>query len=830
MRNFARGSYAISCLWLHSESGEVRRPKHGNIDHGGASTANLNRFCSFNVRVGRSIWVTIDGVRSNVLSFSGDPVGGSSPPPPPPPTDREVTISLGPDDSGPHCPYSELPCRWVNITMRNFARGSHAISCLWLHSESGEVRTPISGSITHHGESTETENRFCSFNVRPGRSIWVTVDGVRSNVLSFTGDPVGGSSPPPPPPPPPDPSPPGPPRVTVVEFRATEWGPAIYWEPVSGTTQYEIDAREQPTDKQEFRSGIGCAEESKDCGYLFQDDSRMGEDFRDARMFRVRAVNDAGPGPWSRWVQLPASLGAPPPPQVTVVGFRETEWGSELYWEPVSGATQYEIDAREQPVDKLNTRSDIGCRPTEADCGYLFQRDRTMEVDFREARMFRVRAVNDTGPGPWSRWTEVTHWCPTESKYRKDGRRWRRTRDIIALKSFETIDHFKVNAGEQGGVVSSDHDNLSHIGCGWITPGSSVEHTAEVSGNAVVTDYGEVEDSVSIRDNAIVRRAHIYENAQIYDNARVGNFFVPGVFDKYLSVRTRVYGNAEVYDEAEVSGAARVRGDARIFGTAEVYGAAVVERNAHVFDDAHIYGNVNVSGDAYIFGDYGAGNDHVTLPGRPPIFADNDHVEIYGDAEVSGDAWVFGNAKVFGQARVSGSARIYGTARVFGDMEVDSGEYDGSQEYKRAAEQLYKAQHDQVKQFFFDCPVFHPTETPDARRKFAGTEARDYLMRFYTGRTRPGSFAEAWAKGCSDVKILQSIVSELTEDGPWLYVATLAFKIGSVAKLSGFALRLMKLGDAANDVYGIVRSAQALNRLEGSLAEAYEALDQYGIP
>ena len=117
---------------------------------------------------------------------------GPTPPPPPPPPgpDPEVTISLGANNSGSnYCPYSQLPCRWVNITMRNFSRGSYLTRCVWLHSESGSERVPIRRNISHNGAASATLNGVCSFNVREGRSVWVTIDGVRSNILRFSGDP-----------------------------------------------------------------------------------------------------------------------------------------------------------------------------------------------------------------------------------------------------------------------------------------------------------------------------------------------------------------------------------------------------------------------------------------------------------------------------------------------------------------------------------------------------------------------------------------------------------------------------------------------------------------
>ena len=107
-------------------------------------------------------------------------------------SNREVIISLGSENSGEeYCPYSQQSCKWINITLKNFAAGSYFTRCVWHHSESGSERIPISGYVSHGGHSTATLNRYCSFNVRDDRLIYVTIDGVRSNVIRFT--PAGGT-------------------------------------------------------------------------------------------------------------------------------------------------------------------------------------------------------------------------------------------------------------------------------------------------------------------------------------------------------------------------------------------------------------------------------------------------------------------------------------------------------------------------------------------------------------------------------------------------------------------------------------------------------------
>ena len=107
-------------------------------------------------------------------------------------------MSLGANNSrAGACPYSQLPCRWVDVTLRDFPAGSYLVRCVWLHSESGAERVSTSRTIAHGGSSLATMNNVCHFNVRVGRSVHVTIGDVRSNTVRFTGDPVGGSPPPP---------------------------------------------------------------------------------------------------------------------------------------------------------------------------------------------------------------------------------------------------------------------------------------------------------------------------------------------------------------------------------------------------------------------------------------------------------------------------------------------------------------------------------------------------------------------------------------------------------------------------------------------------------
>ena len=94
---------------------------------------------------------------------------------------------------------------------------------------------------------------------------------------------------------------------------------------------------------------------------------------------------------------------------------------------------------------------------------------------------------------------------------------------------------------------------------------------------------------------------------------------------------------------------------------AEVVGEALISENALVAGEARVYGQAEVYGDA----------------------------KVYGQAEVYGDAKVYGQAEVYGDAKVHGSAHVKGTAWIFGNVEIESGVYDGKQEFEREMRILY---------------------------------------------------------------------------------------------------------------------------------------------
>lgn len=164
-----------------------------------------------------------------------------------------------------------------------------------------------------------------------------------------------------------------------------QFGPELFWQATQGATSYDVDSRESGRDLQNYRRGITCP--GSRCGYLYESDSITTQAFREGTAFRVRAVNDAGAGPWSSWVSAPATR---PPAQVTGVEYLS----GRVRWDPVSIATSYEVSATWRSGGK--GKAGITCS---SQCSYSLPRREG------ETITVRVRAKNDAGLGPWSLFT-----------------------------------------------------------------------------------------------------------------------------------------------------------------------------------------------------------------------------------------------------------------------------------------------------------------------------------------------------------------------------------------------------------------------------------------
>ena len=193
---------------------------------------------------------------------------------------------------------------------------------------------------------------------------------------------------------------PGP--VVGVGVEINESGRNLFWSPTCGVLEYEVDARESGKDRADYRSGITCPDRRGRCDYLLDGDKQTSEAFRAAPELRVRAVNRSGEGPWSAWV----SVGEAPPGQVEGIGQVEGlryGWalnGLVLFWEPLDSAQYYEVNVRDTSYLERH-------RCTRRVCQFEVDGDRFRHRAFYTATEYRVRAVNEAGPGPWSEFVTI---------------------------------------------------------------------------------------------------------------------------------------------------------------------------------------------------------------------------------------------------------------------------------------------------------------------------------------------------------------------------------------------------------------------------------------
>jgi len=107
--------------------------------------------------------------------------------------------------------------------------------------------------------------------------------------------------------------------------------------------------------------------------------------------FRVQAVSDGGASAWSNVEEAEITVPPPPRPHLAAASFPAMAGGRsyELRWQPVPGATRYELEEREQRADlvEILTTTDAMYRRDEPDEGHY---------------AYRVRACHDTGCSEWS--------------------------------------------------------------------------------------------------------------------------------------------------------------------------------------------------------------------------------------------------------------------------------------------------------------------------------------------------------------------------------------------------------------------------------------------
>jgi hypothetical protein len=99
-----------------------------------------------------------------------------SPPPPPPPPTRVASLAKGASAQGqPACTISS--CRFLEVTFSDFDGGNHQIVCRASDGDEG-------GYYTYVRAGSSSTSAVCYYGF-PGRTVWVTVDGVESNHIAW---------------------------------------------------------------------------------------------------------------------------------------------------------------------------------------------------------------------------------------------------------------------------------------------------------------------------------------------------------------------------------------------------------------------------------------------------------------------------------------------------------------------------------------------------------------------------------------------------------------------------------------------------------------------
>jgi hypothetical protein len=128
----------------------------------------IGRACGTNYTLGVAARDAAGNVsaRSSVVGRTAD-----CPAPPPAPT---VSLSKGSSAQGqPGC--SSSACRYMQINWANFHGGNHTIVCRASSGDEG-------GFFSYVRSGSSGSSAVCYYGF-PGRTVWVTVDGVESNKI-----------------------------------------------------------------------------------------------------------------------------------------------------------------------------------------------------------------------------------------------------------------------------------------------------------------------------------------------------------------------------------------------------------------------------------------------------------------------------------------------------------------------------------------------------------------------------------------------------------------------------------------------------------------------
>jgi hypothetical protein len=171
-----------------------------------------------------------------------------------------------------------------------------------------------------------------------------------------------------------------PPPAPALQASAPGEVPALSWESEGDALDYVLEEADGP----EFDSPRTIYE-GRGTGW-----SVPASTYKPGTYFyRVRAVSDGGQGPWSEARQIEIVLPPPPKPHLATVGYTHFVGEYELRWQPVPGATRYELEEVEQGsgASQIITLTDSSYRAGEQPDGQY---------------IYRVRACHDFGCSEWS--------------------------------------------------------------------------------------------------------------------------------------------------------------------------------------------------------------------------------------------------------------------------------------------------------------------------------------------------------------------------------------------------------------------------------------------
>ena len=843
--------------------------------------------------------IGVDAIAMRCVSNCGS---SSPPPPPPPPSERNVTISLGANNSGSqYCPFSQLPCRWINITLSNFARGSQFTRCVWLNSEAGDERVPISGNITHDGGSSGLLNRYCSFNVREGRSVWVTIDGVRSNILRFSGTTSGEVSTSE------SESPPSEPRnVSAVahstrQLRVT-WSPpsnsgsaAIshytvrYSRPAIGTSGPWQSRLYRVVSRSHLSPNLRFGTTYKVTVTAVNGDSRASNPATDTATTRIRSApsptspsqpqNVSAVAHGTRQLRVtwspPSNSGSAPISHYTVRYSRPAigtsgPWQSRLY-RAVSGlhlspglrfGTTYKVT-----VTAVNRDNRASSPATDTDTTRITStagppQPRNVRAVAHGARQIRVTwsPPSESGSAPIRHYT-VQYSRPAIG----DSPPWQ-SRLYTTTSNSHTGSGLRYGTTYTVAVAAVNRDNRAS------TPATDTATT-----RIKTTTLGKVGDvkyeigphktrnevlySVDTISWDAVPGATSYEFEWEYPNAqppakyirhadarcrnnRCSAEFLRNPRERPFTIRVRakigsrtgpwspreddvehIPCDASVRDvryRTEIEGIWLFGTQIRIYATKDFWtssgdlieedeqGGKILGNNIDTSGCSWIYRYATVRDSAFISGDSVISGSAV-VSGSAKVY---DEASVSGNAQVSGNAEVYGHAEVSGNAQVNGYARVYDYAVLTGDMEAscnlgfkdkDECKFNGDLEHKRAAEEIYTRTYQLIYADFIRC--MPSTYTSVQKAGFA----REILA------NRPFAIGEALKYHC----IVKEGLEKLREAEPsgWSVALDLllafAGSIRSLHLLSRYARSLVEIADAAKTLYDLNVATAVFERVNG---------------